>query len=86
MREPVTRVAVSWSSGKDSAWSLHLLRQDPTIEVVALFTTLNEQFDRVAMHAVRRELLEASKPNPSASRSGPFPSPGPAPMNNTKPA
>jgi uncharacterized protein (TIGR00290 family) len=53
------RVAVSWSSGKDSAWSLHLLRQDPNVEVVALFTTLNEQFDRVAMHAVRRELLEA---------------------------
>jgi len=52
------RVALSWSSGKDSAWSLHLLRQDPNIEVVALFTTLNEQFDRVAMHAVRRELLE----------------------------
>jgi uncharacterized protein (TIGR00290 family) len=52
------RVAVSWSSGKDSAWSLHLLRQDPNIEVVALFTTLNEQFDRVAMHAVRRELLQ----------------------------
>jgi uncharacterized protein (TIGR00290 family) len=52
------RVALSWSSGKDSAWSLHLLRQDPAIEVVALVTTLNEQFDRVAMHAVRRELLE----------------------------
>jgi uncharacterized protein (TIGR00290 family) len=52
------RVAVSWSSGKDSAWSLHLLRQDPSIEIVALVTTLNEQFDRVAMHAVRRELLE----------------------------
>jgi uncharacterized protein (TIGR00290 family) len=52
------RVAISWSSGKDSAWSLHLLRQDPTVEVVALFTTLNEQFDRVAMHAVRREFLE----------------------------
>jgi uncharacterized protein (TIGR00290 family) len=52
------RVAVSWSSGKDSAWSLHLLRQDPTVEIVALVTTLNEQFDRVAMHAVRRELLE----------------------------
>jgi uncharacterized protein (TIGR00290 family) len=54
----LSRVAVSWSSGKDSAWSLHLLRQDPNIEVVALVTTLNEQFDRVAMHAVRRELLE----------------------------
>jgi len=37
---------------------LHLLRQDPSIEVIALITTLNEAFDRVAMHAVRRELLE----------------------------
>jgi uncharacterized protein (TIGR00290 family) len=52
------RVALSWSSGKDSAWSLHLLRQDPEIEVVALITTFNQQFDRVAMHAVRRELVE----------------------------
>jgi uncharacterized protein (TIGR00290 family) len=52
------RVAVSWSSGKDSAWSLHLLRQDPAVELVALFTTLNQHFNRVAMHAVRRELLE----------------------------
>jgi uncharacterized protein (TIGR00290 family) len=54
----LTRVALSWSSGKDSAWSLHLLRQDPEIEVVALITTFNEAFDRVAMHAVRRELVE----------------------------
>ena len=53
------RVALSWSSGKDSAWSLHLLKQDPQVEVVALLTTLNEEFDRVAMHAVRRDLLEA---------------------------
>ena len=52
------RVALSWSSGKDSAWSLHLLKQDPEFEVVALITTLNAEFDRVAMHAVRRELLE----------------------------
>ena len=53
------RVALSWSSGKDSAWSLYLLRQNPELQVVALITTLNEQFDRVAMHAVRRELVEA---------------------------
>jgi uncharacterized protein (TIGR00290 family) len=53
-----TRVALSWSSGKDSAWSLHLLRQDAAIEVVSLITTLNEAFDRVAMHSVRRRLLE----------------------------
>ena len=52
------RVALSWSSGKDSAWTLHLLRQNPSIEVVALITTINQEFDRVAMHAVRRELVE----------------------------
>jgi uncharacterized protein (TIGR00290 family) len=53
------RVLLSWSSGKDSAWSLYKLRQDPRFEVVGLLTTVNEAFDRVAMHAVRRELLEA---------------------------
>lgn len=56
---PRLRVALSWSSGKDSAWALHRLRQDPGIEVVALVTTINEEFNRVAMHAVRRELLHA---------------------------
>ncbi|HEY4084566.1 MAG TPA: ATP-binding protein [Bryobacteraceae bacterium] len=53
------RVLLSWSSGKDCAWSLHLLRQMPDVEVVALVTTLNAAANRVAMHAVRRELLEA---------------------------
>ncbi|MEK7711561.1 MAG: ATP-binding protein, partial [Pseudomonadota bacterium] len=53
------RVALSWSSGKDSAWTLHRLRQDPEVEVVALVTTVNEAFNRVAMHAVRQELLRA---------------------------
>lgn len=48
---------MSWSSGKDSAWALHALRQDPSIEVVALVTTYNESFGRVAMHGVRLELL-----------------------------
>jgi uncharacterized protein (TIGR00290 family) len=51
------RVLLSWSSGKDSAWSLYVLRQTPDVEVVGLLTTLNSAFDRVAMHAVRRELL-----------------------------
>lgn len=53
------RVLVSWSSGKDSAWTLHLLRQMPDVEVVGLLTTFNAVFDRVAMHAVRRSLVEA---------------------------
>ena len=52
------RVLMAWSSGKDSAWALHVLRQDPRIEVAGLLTTVNEAYDRVAMHAVRRALLE----------------------------
>jgi uncharacterized protein (TIGR00290 family) len=53
------RVLLSWSSGKDSAWTLHTLRQDASIELCGLLTTLNTQFDRVAMHGVRRTVLEA---------------------------
>lgn len=53
------RVLVSWSSGKDSAWALHMLRRQPDVELKGLLTTFNEHFDRVAMHAVRRELVEA---------------------------
>jgi uncharacterized protein (TIGR00290 family) len=53
------RVLLSWSSGKDSAWTLHVLRQEPGVEVVGLLTTFNEAADRVAMHAVRRVLVEA---------------------------
>lgn len=53
------RVLVSWSSGKDCAWALHLLRQQSDIEVIGLLTTINEQFDRVAMHGTRRTVLEA---------------------------
>lgn len=53
------KTLLSWSSGKDSAWSLVALRRQPDIEVVGLVTTLNEAFDRVAMHGVRRAILEA---------------------------
>jgi len=53
------RVLLSWSSGKDSAWTLHMLRQQPDIELVGLLTTLNSEFQRVAMHVVRRSVLEA---------------------------
>jgi uncharacterized protein (TIGR00290 family) len=53
------RVILSWSSGKDAAWTLHVLRQDPSVEVGALLTTFNEAADRVAMHAVRRSLVAA---------------------------
>ena len=54
----VSRAVLSWSSGKDSAYALAELRRLPDVEVVGLVTTVNAEADRVAMHAVRRELLE----------------------------
>src|SRR6266567_1085989 len=53
------RTLLSRSSGKDSAWSLHLLRQQSQYEIVGLLTTFNQEANRVAMHAVRRNLVEA---------------------------
>ena len=53
------KALLAWSSGKDSAWSLQVLRTQAEVEVVGLLTTINEAFDRVAMHAVRTELLRA---------------------------
>lgn len=53
------RTLLSWSSGKDSAWCLHLLRQQNDYEIVGLLTTFNQEANRVAMHAVRRSLVEA---------------------------
>jgi uncharacterized protein (TIGR00290 family) len=53
------RVVLSWSSGKDSAWALHRLRQQRSADIVSLLSTFNEAFDRVAMHGVRRALVEA---------------------------
>jgi uncharacterized protein (TIGR00290 family) len=49
---------MSWSTGKDSAWALHVVRKQSEVEVVALLTTVNQHFGRVAMHGVREELLE----------------------------
>ncbi len=49
---------LSWSSGKDSAWALHRMRENPGIALDGLFCTINQEFDRVAMHAVRVALLQ----------------------------
>jgi uncharacterized protein (TIGR00290 family) len=56
---PKPRTWLSWSSGKDSAWALHMLRTRGDAQVVGLLTTLNQEAGRVAMHAVREELLDA---------------------------
>ena len=52
------RTLLSWSSGKDSAWALRTLRQQGDVDVVGLVTTINSSHNRVAMHAVRVELLQ----------------------------
>ena len=53
------KVLLSWSSGKDSAWTLHVLQQRGEVDVVGLVTTLNEAVGRVAMHGVRAELVQS---------------------------
>jgi uncharacterized protein (TIGR00290 family) len=53
------KILLSWSSGKDAAWSLHVLRRQHPGAVAGLLTTVNGAFDRVAMHGVRREVLAA---------------------------
>jgi uncharacterized protein (TIGR00290 family) len=50
---------IAWSSGKDSAWALHVVRKRGDFQIVALLTTVNRTHERVAMHAVRESLLEA---------------------------
>ena len=53
------KVLVSWSSGKDSAWMVHVLRQRGDVQLGGLLTTINEAAHRVAMHAVRMDVLQA---------------------------
>jgi uncharacterized protein (TIGR00290 family) len=54
----IERVLLTWSGGKDSAMALHELRSSGAYEVLALLTTVTEQYDRVSMHGVRTILLE----------------------------
>ena len=58
MNQTKAKILLSWSSGKDSAWALYQLQQDPAIEVAGLFCTINAEYQRAAMHAVRVELLQ----------------------------
>lgn len=54
-----TPVLLSWSGGKDAAWTLHVLRQRGDMEVVALLTTLTAETGRVSMQGIRRDVLHA---------------------------
>jgi uncharacterized protein (TIGR00290 family) len=53
------KALIAWSSGKDSAWALHKVREAGEFDVVGALTTITENFDRVSMHGVRREILDA---------------------------
>ncbi|MFC5576957.1 ATP-binding protein [Lysobacter niabensis] len=52
-------ILLSWSGGKDAAWTLHRLQAGDAFEVVGLLTTLTDGYDRIAMHGIRREILLA---------------------------
>jgi uncharacterized protein (TIGR00290 family) len=54
-----TPVLVSWSGGKDSALLVHHLVRDPQHEVVGLVTTVTGEYDRISMHGIRRNILDA---------------------------
>ncbi len=53
------KALMCWSSGKDAAWALHVARQQDTVQVVGLLTTITEDYGRVSMHGVREDILEA---------------------------
>lgn len=52
------KAMVSWSSGKDSAYALHVARREGALDVVGLFTTVTRDFERVAMHGTREAILD----------------------------
>jgi uncharacterized protein (TIGR00290 family) len=56
---PMTDMLLSWSGGKDAAWTLHTLRQRDDVRVVGLLTTLTEGYDRISMQGIRRDILQA---------------------------
>src|SRR5687768_14665403 len=54
-----SQVLLSWSGGKDAAWTLHALRQRDDVDVVGLLTTITEGYERVAMQGIRVDVLHA---------------------------
>ena len=72
------KTLVAWSGGKDSAWALHVLRTMPDVEVAGLFTTVDRDTGRIAVHEVRAELLR-SQARAAGERLDEIPIPRPCP-------
>jgi diphthamide synthase (EF-2-diphthine--ammonia ligase) len=53
------KTLIAWSSGKDSAWALHVAHESGNYDIVGALTTVTDSFSRVSMHGVREELLHA---------------------------
>jgi len=62
------RMLLSWSSGKDSAWALHVLRRRSGVDVAGLFCTTNREYGRGTMHGVRNDLIERQAERAGANR------------------
>lgn len=54
-----TPILMSWSGGKDCLMALARLLDDPRWRVVGLLTTVTGKYNRIAMHGIRREVLQA---------------------------
>ena len=54
-----TQILLSWSGGKDAAWTLHALRQRDDVDVVGLLTTITDGYERIAMQGIRVDVLHA---------------------------
>ena len=54
-----TPMLMAWSGGKDAAWTLYTLRAQGDVEIKALVTTVTADYDRIAMHGIRRDVLHA---------------------------
>ena len=54
-----TPMLMAWSGGKDAAWTLHTVRQQGDVDIKALVTTVTADYDRIAMHGIRRDVLHA---------------------------
>ncbi|MCZ6884895.1 MAG: adenine nucleotide alpha hydrolase [Alphaproteobacteria bacterium] len=56
--EAKPKAILAWSSGKDSAYALHVVRREGLFDVIGLLTTVTHAYGRVSMHGVREDILD----------------------------
>lgn len=53
------KIALSWSGGKDACLTLHYLMQSQKYKIDHLHTVIGQETNRVGMHGIKKELIEA---------------------------